>query len=230
MMAQTRDGWLWFGAPTGLYRFDGVQLERVTLEGLDPRHSRAISALYASDTGALWIGYVYGGVSLLKDGRFTHFDAAQGFGRGTVVALAEDRRGAIWAACADALRRYDGRQWTRIGSDWEFPDTYATGVFVDQRGTLWVVGEHQIFSLELQSQRLQPTGFWIERGDTAEFIESPDGRTWYTDQTGIHALPAQSAGPARATLSNARASHVKLIDRTGSAWLSGEAKVQGPAV
>src|SRR5215469_7971868 len=43
-MAQTRDGWLWFGAPTGLYRFDGVQFERVTLGGLDPRGSRAISA------------------------------------------------------------------------------------------------------------------------------------------------------------------------------------------
>jgi ligand-binding sensor domain-containing protein len=84
--------------------------------------------------------------------------------------LTEDTRGAIWAACADALRRYDGRQWTRVGSDWGFPDTWAQAVFVDQRGTLWIAGEHQIFSLERQSQRLQPTGTRVERG--GDFIES----------------------------------------------------------
>ena len=221
-IAQTRDGWLWFGAPTGLYRFDGIQFEHITLEGLDPRRSRAISMLYASDAGALWIGYVYGGASLLKDGRFTHFGEAQGMCRGTVVSLAEDTRGATWVACATALLRYDGRQWTRIGRDWGFPDTYATSVFVDQRGTLWIAGEREIFSLERHSQRFQPTGIRAE-GDGAEFIESPDGRTWYTDEAGIHALPAQSAGPRRASISNARTSYIKLIDRAGNAWLTGGA-------
>src|SRR5262245_19676045 len=54
-MAQTPDGWLWFGGQTGLYRFDGIQFERIALEGLDPRRSRAIAALYASESGALWI-------------------------------------------------------------------------------------------------------------------------------------------------------------------------------
>ena len=224
-MAQTPDGWLWFGAPTGLYRFDGVRFERMTLEGLDPRRSRAISVLFASDTGALWIGYVFGGVSLLKDGRFTHFADAQGFGRGTVVSLTEDTRGAIWAACADGLRRYDGRQWTRVGSDWGFPDTWAPAVFVDQRGTLWIAGEHQIFSLERQSQRFQPTRI-RSGGPHSDFIESPDGRTWYADDAGIHALPAQSAGPMRATISNARTSHDRLIDRTGNAWIIVAPKVE----
>ena len=225
-MAQTPDGWLWFGAPTALYRFDGVHFERVTLEGLDSRRSRAISALYASDTGALWIGYVYGGASLLKDGRFTHFGAAQGFGRGTVVSLAEDTRGAVWAACADALLRYDGRQWTHIGSDWGFPDTYAAALFVDQRGTLWVAGEHEIFFLERQSRRFQPTGIRAEGRDSSEFMESPDGRTWYTDDTGIHRLPRQSAGPPRASIINARTSYSRLIDRNGTAWLSALTKLQ----
>jgi signal transduction histidine kinase/ligand-binding sensor domain-containing protein len=224
-IAQTPDGWLWFGAPTGLYRFDGIQFERITLEGLDPRHSRAISTLYASASGALWIGYVYGGVSLLKDGRFTHFGEAQGMGRGTVSSVAEDTRGATWVACADALWRYDGRQWTRIGSDWGFPDTHATSLSVNQRGTLWIAGEHEIFSLERESQRFQPTGIRAT-GDGSEFIESPDGRTWYSDDAGIYLLPAQSAGPMRASISNARTSFIKLIDRSGSAWMLGASSLR----
>lgn len=223
-MAQTPDGWLWFGAPTGLYRFDGIRFERVTLEGLDPRRSRAISVLYASDSGALWIGYVFGGASLLKDGRFTHFGEAQGMCSGTGGWFAEDARGAIWATCTDALLRYDGRQWTRIGSNWGLPDAYANSVFVDQRGTLWVAGDREIFFLERQTQRFQPTGIRVE-GHVA-FLESPDGRTWYTDAAGIHALPAQSAGPARAARSNSRTSYIWLIDRAGSLWQLGEFGVE----
>lgn len=225
-MAQTPDGWLWFGAPTGLYRFDGIQFERVILEGLDPRRSRAISVLYASDSGALWIGYVYGGASLLKGGQFTHFDEAQGMGRGTVGSFAEDTRGATWAACADALLRYDGRQWTRIGSDWGFPDAYAGSVFLDRRGTLWIAGEHEIFFLERQSQRFQSTGIRVEDVDSVDFIESPDGRTFYANDTGIHALPAQPAGPVRATINNSRTSYVRLIDRAGDVWLVGSPNVR----
>ena len=152
-MAQTRDGWLWFGAPTGLYRFDGVQFEHIDIDGLDPRHSRAISNLYASDSGALWIGYVDGGVSLLKDGRFTYFGEAEGLG-GSVISFAEDGWGGTWVSCARALLRYDGQRWTHIGADWGFPDTYATSISLDQRGTLWIQGDHEIFSLERQSTRL----------------------------------------------------------------------------
>lgn len=222
-MAQTRDGWLWFGAPTGLYRFDGIQFEHIGIEGLDPRHSRAVSNLYAADSGALWIGYVDGGASLLKDERFTHFGEAQGLS-GSVISFAEDAWGGTWVSCARALLRYDGRQWTRIGSDWGFPDTYATSVSMDQRGTLWIEGDHEIFSLERQSQRLRPRGIRVE--SSGEFIESPDGRTWYADEAGVHALPAQSAGPLRAAASNARASYGTLIDRAGSVWRTGEPKVE----
>lgn len=225
-IAQTPDGWLWFGAPTGLYRFDGIQFEHIEIEGLDPRRSKSISVLYASDSGALWIGYVNSGASLLRGGRFTHFSEAEGLGRGTVLGFAEDTRGGTWVACANALWRYDGQQWSRIGSDWGFPDTHASSVFVDQRGTVWVSGEREIFSLEKQSRRFEPTGVRVEGVDNGAFIESPDGRAWYEDDTGIHALPAQSAGSPRAASNNARTSFVTLIDRSGSVWQVGESKVR----
>jgi signal transduction histidine kinase/ligand-binding sensor domain-containing protein len=225
-MAQTPDGWIWFGAPTGLYRFDGIQFERVALEGLDPRRSRAIAALYASDSGALWIGYVYGGASLLKEGRFTHFGEAQGMGRGTVVSFAEDSLGTTWVASAGALHRYDGRQWTRVGNDWGFPDGYATSVWVDRHGILWIASEREIFFLEPRAQRFQPTGIRVEGADSGEFVESPDGRTWYADDAGIHPLPVQSNGSRLAAISNARTSFVTLIDRAGNAWHAGESKLR----
>ena len=218
-IAQTPDGWLWFGAPTGLYRFDGIQFEHVELEGLDPRRPKAISLLYASDTGALWIGYVHSGASLLKDGKFTHFGEAEGLGRGTVLWLAEDRRGGTWLSSGNGFWHYDGQQWTQVGSSWGFPESSATALSVDQRGTLWAAGQHEIFFLESESQRFQPAGISVEGIDSVGLIESPDGRTWYTDEAGIHALPAQSARSPRAAVSNSRSSLTELIDRSGNVWL-----------
>ena len=115
-----------------------------------------------------------------------------------------------------------------IGSDWGFPDSYASTLFVDQRGTLWIAGEHEIFYLERDSQRFQLSGVRVEGVDSGEFIESPDGRTWYADDSGIHGLPVQSAGSPRAAVSNARTSYTKLIDRVGSVWMVGP--IEGNAV
>jgi signal transduction histidine kinase/ligand-binding sensor domain-containing protein len=143
-----------------------------------------------------------------------------------VLAFAEDTRGGTWVACANALWRYDGRQWNRIGSEWGFPDAYASSVFVDQRGTVWIAGEREIFSLEKQAQRFEPTGVRVEGVDSGSFIESPDGRAWYEDETGLHPLPAQSPGSPRAARSNARTSFVTLIDRSDSVWRVGESRIR----
>ena len=94
-MAQTVDGWLWFGTPSGLYRFDGVRFERLETLPSDLDRSSAISSLLALDTGELWIGYQAGGVSVLRNGQFTFFGPAEGVPRGTESPGAGRRRNAL---------------------------------------------------------------------------------------------------------------------------------------
>src|SRR5258708_4716580 len=222
-MAQTPDGWLWFGAADGLYRFDGVQFEHVELQGLGPKDSRSISTLYASESGALWIGRLNSGVTLLKDGRFVHFGETVGFG-GSTIAIAEDSGGGTWVSCAVALLLYDGATWSRIGKDWGFPDQYAISVFKDRQGRLWIEGQHGIFTVDLKSRRLTPRDIRVQ--GIGEFIESPDGRTWFADEAGVQGLAGQPPGELNPAVSNARASYGTIIDRIGSIWRSGEAKVE----
>src|SRR5215469_8894679 len=62
-LAQTNDGLLWLGGPSGLYRFDGRQFEFFRSAFGEELLSTDISSLYAPATGGLWIGYLFGGTS-----------------------------------------------------------------------------------------------------------------------------------------------------------------------
>lgn len=215
-LARSSDGWLWLGGPTGLYRFDGIRFERVEIDGLPPDRSQGISVLYATDEGDLWIGYTYGGVSLMRAGQFRHFGAEQGMGRGSVVSFAQDREGAMWVASSDALRRLNAERWEAIGTDWNFPDAYANAVAVDRRGALWVAGEREVFVLNPGTRAFQRAGLQFQ--GQAEFVASSDGREWLADDGGVTLLPRQSATSARDLQTNARTSHVTLLDRNDRLW------------
>lgn len=215
-LAQSADGWLWLGGPTGLYRFDGERFERIELAGLPSERSKAISVLYATDEGELWIGYTYGGASVMNGRRFRHFGAEEGMGRGSVIAFARDHDGIVWAASSDGLRRLNAGRWETVGADWNFPDAYASGVAVARQGTLWVAGEREVFVMERGARTFSRTGLRFQ--GQVEFIPAPDGRSWLADDAGVTLLPGQAviAEPDRRV--NARSSYVTLIDRNDRLW------------
>jgi ligand-binding sensor domain-containing protein len=225
-LAQTVDGWLWLGTSTGLYRFDGIHFEHVEINGLDPRRSRAISMLLALDSGELWIGYVYGGASRLKDGHFTNFDESDGMGHGTVIDLEQDTKGELWAASTDAFVRFDGKRWQRIGVESGYPDRYAQAVFRDQHDRLWVAGAQEILFLDSADPFFHRTGLHFT--GAVGFIESPDGRMWYADGAGVHALPDQMNTSPRQPSINARRSYITLFDTSGDIWSINRGVVHWP--
>ena len=75
---QTRDGYLWLGTKGGLSRFDGVRF--TTFDDRDKTQLREseVWALAEGRDGSLWIGTYGGGLSRLKDGKFTVYTTADG--------------------------------------------------------------------------------------------------------------------------------------------------------
>jgi ligand-binding sensor domain-containing protein len=73
-LAQTSDGFLWLGTPTGLFRFDGTRFELFHSSFGDQLLSTNIVALFAPPSGGLWVGYAFGGFSFLKNDRVTNYD------------------------------------------------------------------------------------------------------------------------------------------------------------
>jgi ligand-binding sensor domain-containing protein len=109
-LAQTADGYLWVGTTQGLYRFNGISFEQYQPEeSIFP--SRSIFSLFTDRSGGLWIGYLKGGASYLKNGRVTNYSIREGIPFGRVRCFAEHWDGTIWVATTGGLRPLDGRRW-----------------------------------------------------------------------------------------------------------------------
>lgn len=224
-MAQGRDGYLWLGTGTGLYRFDGVRFEHMSSPGGHDLASSNITALNLLPDGSLWIGFYYGGISVLKDGASRRYGLAQGVPEASVLTFAADPAGALWAATTGGLLRFDGRAWHTVGADWNYPADRADWLLMDPAGTLWITTGRSLVFLRQGSHRFEGTGVAV--GDYAMLARAPDGTLWLSDGLhGTRALPGLSAAhpqlarrDAPPTTSFARAKRM-TFDRAGNLWVT----------
>ena len=127
------------GAPAGLFRFDGVRFELFRSPFGESLQSTNVSALLAADDG-LWVGYVFGGFSFLKNGKVRNFDEPTA----TVTGFARDKHGITWAGAASGTTRsgvwrFDGSSWQRVGAEWNVPSQSVTRIGFDREGILWAL-------------------------------------------------------------------------------------------
>jgi signal transduction histidine kinase/ligand-binding sensor domain-containing protein len=223
-MAQTPDGWLWLGTPTGLYRFDGVRFSRYEL------HSKAyalarLHELVARPNGELWIADMVGGLFVLRpDGKLEDFTPAGELGGSTggIGTLAFGRDGSIWAATPTGLYRRAGGKWAKMGAAAGIPPSVISGVICDQYGRIWVSSPAGVFRFDASSGRFDSLGMPSADG---RLIQSPDGRLWLTERDRVRLVPDQPPGslqPRPAYFNQAEARAFSQFDRAGNLWAVAE--------
>src|SRR5215471_3002140 len=219
-LAQTTDGFLWLGAATGLFRFDGIRFQAYKPQSGQAFPQRSVASLFAAPDGGLWVGYWYGGVSFIKNGTVTDYGKPEGLSSHAVLAFARDRQGAIWiAAGEDGLARLEGSRWGKIGTDWGFAGQADT-VFVDHAGTVWVgtptsvaylvEGEHQF---QIAAQHLLPI--------VQDFAEGPDGTLWMAEGGyGVRPVPLPGKNNGRPWPAVLVGAPAIIFDNQGSLWIT----------
>lgn len=193
-IAQTADGFLWFGTQNGLFRFDGASFERYQPVSGDPFPGTQVQALKATSDGGLWIGYGRVGISFLKQGHNTNYGEQAGIPRTTIFDFAVDFDEGLWALGRD-LMRFDGTKWRTIGEEWGYPaDRPPRNLFVDSRGTLWVGTNTGLLYLrrgEHAFRSVNDVTWWVRN-----VFESPDGTLWLCSMQ----APVRALDPVTAAL------------------------------
>ena len=217
-LAQTTDGFLWIAGSDGLFRFDGLVIERYTPQNGSLIHETVLNSLFASPDGGLWIGYNQGGVSFLKNGKITNFTEQDGLPASQTRCIAQDKDGVIWAAFVGGLARFDGKHWQKIQMDWNYPGKTASSVIVDHAGTIWATSEDRIFFLTQGGRAFQDAGLSVT---ASMLVLAPDNVLWLTEprENSISPLRMQ-AGLLRRSLTKIEVADWKpIFDRNGGLWI-----------
>ena len=133
-MAQTRDGYLWFGTFNGLVRFDGLKFTVFNPANTPELPSASIINLHVHKSGRLWISTDKGLVSLL-DGQWKRQGLNTSWTNRYARTFAENADGVLCATSFDgAVCRNQGEDIIELP-----PPTVAKGQrgYVDPAGTIW---------------------------------------------------------------------------------------------
>jgi ligand-binding sensor domain-containing protein len=136
-IAQTADGYLWFGTRAGLARFDGVSFTVFDPANAPGLEGRTIQALLAEKDGSLWIGTDGKGVTQYREGVFRRLEAAPGLDADSGNGLFRDESGVLWIATWMGVVRFDGSRATRIDTRAGLPHDSVFGVTGDGKGRVW---------------------------------------------------------------------------------------------
>lgn len=223
-MAQDRDGYLWLATGVGLFRFDGINFERIGAEA-SPEQGDLPSALTVTRSGDVWTSFAETRrFAVYRDGvlRMSAMPAAPD----RIVAMAEGKDGVIWAMTArfDAqlLRIQQGR-WRIFDGAQGLPRDDAMSLLVAADGAVWV-------SLSNSVARLAPGAARFEivrktpRANGA-LSQDPEGRVWLSERAGSYPLtgPGGRGAPppgAAYRTDDAQIRGAPLFDRAGNLWMA----------
>lgn len=145
-MAQTRDGYLWFGTLAGLARFDGVRFKVFGLaEGLP---NVQVRSLFEDAAGDLWIGTIGGGVSRWHAGRIESVRGEGATGDENVAAIAADARGRLWIGTSEGLLFWEKGKLFRDESLGKVGRELVRTLLHDRSGVMWISSTLGLFAFQ----------------------------------------------------------------------------------
>lgn len=232
-LTQTADGYLWKGSHKGLYRFDGVQFELVRGAGGQQLLSNSIYTVWAPPDGGLWIGYTYGGVSFMKDGRLTHYFEAEGLPRASVSNFAKDGVGTLWVATTRGLFRFVDGRWTAAGEAWNEPRQAAWTLQLDRQGVMWALMDGTLISLRPDAQRFEVAARF-DPDLVIDLLRSRDGDVWLVERQNPQIVVMRNFVDGQPILTLDLRGHIgaeeaikrAFLDRQGFWWLTTAAGVR----
>ena len=137
-IAQTRDGYLWFGTAAGLLRFDGTEFKLFDLHSVAELRNSYVTSLASARSGGLWAGLAHSAFGFY-DGQSFSFRGSKEPGL-DVQSLVESRNGTLWLAAqqlAGHLNQASELETNLPSASFTNVNPNVKCVYEDRRGRVW---------------------------------------------------------------------------------------------
>jgi diguanylate cyclase (GGDEF)-like protein len=178
-VAQTRDGYLWFGTEEGLTRYDGLRITVFETASHKALRDNFIQTLAAGRDGSLWVG-TRSTLTQLKNGEFHTYFTTQS----PLSKIYEAQDGQVWVGSLDGLYAVQGKNIRRYTTEDGLPGNAITSIIQSADGTLWIGTRSGLASLKDGRFRSYGRGDGLTTDPVRSLAVSSDGSLWIATATG----------------------------------------------
>jgi diguanylate cyclase (GGDEF)-like protein len=179
-IAQTPNGYLWFGTEEGLARFDGVHVTVFDSIHYKSLKDNYIEAITAGRDGSLWVG-TRSGLVCLKDGVFHEYFTA----RAPITAIIQSRGGGVWVGSGDGLYFVNGVNVRHFTVADGLPSNSINSILENEDGTLWIGTGKGLVSLKQGKFRAYGPSDHLPGDSVVKICSAGNGKLWIATAGGL---------------------------------------------
>jgi PAS domain S-box-containing protein len=199
IVMQARDGTIWLGADSNIYRIRGDRLEAIALG------TGWVSAIHEDAQGRVWIG-AGTGLYRFADEKLLLYPTGYNEAvskttlplekiRGetnlttSVTAIAHDRHGALWVGCHDGLYKVVNGTIQRDFVTEALTQRQVTALFEDRHGNMWVGSDGDgLFRLTGERWSHFDSDDGLSDNGICSLAEDDEGSLWIGTRSGLDRL------------------------------------------
>ncbi|MCB0685049.1 MAG: hypothetical protein KDC53_00950 [Saprospiraceae bacterium] len=142
-----RKGYIWAGAETGIFRFDGLQWSPFKLPYPEEINGDFITSgtswcITEDKAGNIWFSTNGYGAFKFDGQSFTQYTQTDGLADNSVDVILEDSKGNMWFGTRfGGISRYDGTSFTNYTEQDSIGNNEVCEIYEDREGNIWLSSE-----------------------------------------------------------------------------------------
>ncbi|MBN9658042.1 MAG: hypothetical protein J0H49_07675 [Acidobacteria bacterium] len=185
-IAQTSDGYLWFGTEKGLVRFDGVSFQLISDSNSQLANGHVLGLMGDQD-GGLWVRLRRPTLLRYRNGRFENVMGSLGRPTSTVTAMGRMQDGEllVWVLEGEGSAiKYKGSHFETIVSTTGLSRSPVMSVTESTPGTIWI-GTRDAGVFRLQHGRTESITQGLPDPKINCLLSTREGQVWIGTDNGI---------------------------------------------
>ncbi|QIL20620.1 ligand-binding sensor domain-containing diguanylate cyclase [Thermomonas sp. HDW16] len=186
-IAQTPDGYLWFGTWEGLVRYNGLEFHSFDRSNTPALKDNGIRSVRASPDGAVVIGTSRGGVTVKRGDLWRTWMVKDGLAQEEIMDALLDRKGRLWVATeSSGIDLVDGDKITHITSRDGLPSGVTYGLLLDRDDSVWVATARGLVHFVDGRKVMYAHAAGLPNAPVFRIFQDPAGRIFVGTERGVY--------------------------------------------